>query len=133
MVKFIRRGDYFMNYSTKNLTNYMENLLKIASPTGYTENVLNYITEQLDLLKAPYIVTNKGAVIVSLIGKNEDYERTFSAHIDTLGAMVKEIKSNGTLGITLIGGYMCNAIEGENCTVLTLDDKKIGRASCRER
>ncbi|GAB6150597.1 MULTISPECIES: M42 family metallopeptidase [Clostridium] len=113
-----------MNYNTDKLMNYMQNLLSEPSPTGYTEDVLNYVKEQLNLLKAPYIVTNKGAVIVSLKGENQDYERTFSAHIDTLGAMVKEIKSNGTLGITLIGGYMCNSIEGENCTVLTLDDKK---------
>ncbi|AEB75239.1 glutamyl aminopeptidase family protein [Clostridium botulinum BKT015925] len=104
--------------------NYMENLLTIPSPTGYTENVMDYVKKQLDLVKVPYKETNKGAIIVSLKGNNDSYQRTFSAHIDTLGAMVKEIKSNGKLSLTLVGGFMCNSIEGENCTILTLENKK---------
>ncbi|MCD3351550.1 M42 family metallopeptidase [Clostridium botulinum D/C] len=113
-----------MTYNTQILMNYMENLLTIPSPTGYTEKVMDYVKNQLDIVKAPYKETNKGAIIVTLKGKNDSYQRTFSAHIDTLGAMVKEIKSNGKLSLTLIGGFMCNSIEGENCTILTLENKK---------
>ncbi|KEI03304.1 M42 family metallopeptidase [Clostridium botulinum] len=113
-----------MTYNTQILMNYMENLLTIPSPTGYTENVMDYVKKQLDLVKVPYKETNKGAIIVSLKGNNDSYQRTFSAHIDTLGAMVKEIKSNGKLSLTLVGGFMCNSIEGENCTILTLENKK---------
>lgn len=53
-----------MNYNTEKLTNYMENLLGTPSPTGYTENVLNYVKEQLNLLKAPYIVTKDRKSVV---------------------------------------------------------------------
>ncbi|KEI06635.1 M42 family metallopeptidase [Clostridium botulinum] len=113
-----------MTYNTQILMNYMENLLTIPSPTGYTEKVMDYVKNQLDIVKAPYKETNKGAIIVTLKGNNDSYQRTFSAHIDTLGAMVKEIKSNGKLSLTLIGGFMCNSIEGENCTILTLENKK---------
>ena len=43
--------------------------------------------------------------------------RTLSAHVDTLGAMVKEIKDDGRLKLTRIGGYDWATIEGEYCTV----------------
>jgi putative aminopeptidase FrvX len=42
-----------------------------------------------------------------------------SAHVDTLGVMVKEIKANGRLKLTQIGGYDWSTIEGEFCTVHT--------------
>lgn len=113
-----------MNYNENKLKNYLKSLLTIPSPSGYTYEVCDYIKRELDKLKAPYVTTNKGAIIVSLKGENDEYQRTFSAHVDTLGAMVQEIKSNGTLGISLIGGFMCNSIEGENCSILTLSDNK---------
>lgn len=112
-----------MNYDKMKLKTYLENLLLIPSPSGYTYKVMEYIKKELDLLKAPYTITNKGALIVTLEGKNNEYQKTFSAHVDTLGAMIREIKSDGKLGINLIGGFMGNSIEGENCSILTLDDK----------
>jgi putative aminopeptidase FrvX len=45
--------------------------------------------------------------------------RALTAHVDTLGGMVKEIKSNGRLKLTRIGGYAWNTIEGEGCTIHT--------------
>lgn len=113
-----------MNYNKKILMNYMQHLLNFPSPTGYTKSIMSYIKKQLDELNVPYSETLKGALVISLKGENNSYQKTFSAHIDTLGAMVKEIKSDGKLGLTLIGGFMCNSIEGENCTIFTLDDNK---------
>jgi putative aminopeptidase FrvX len=45
--------------------------------------------------------------------------RTLTAHVDTLGAMVKEIAKEGTLHFTQIGGYALSSIEGEYVTVVT--------------
>jgi putative aminopeptidase FrvX len=39
--------------------------------------------------------------------------------------MVKEIKPNGRLKFTKIGGYAWNTVEGEGCTVFTLTGKRI--------
>ncbi|MEW8956792.1 M42 family metallopeptidase [Clostridium sp.] len=111
------------NYNLENLKNYLTNILSIHSPSGYTNNVINYLEEELDKLGAVYKRTNKGALIITLKGENEEYERTLSAHVDTLGAMVKSIKSNGTLGLTPVGGYMMSSIEGENCIIETLNGK----------
>ncbi|MGY0373057.1 M42 family metallopeptidase [Clostridium sp. JNZ J1-5] len=112
-----------MNYDKTKIINYLENLLSTPSPSGYTYKIADYIKKELDVLKVPYTITNKGAILATLKGKNNSYQRTFSAHVDTLGAMVREIKSNGRLSITLIGGFMGNSIEGENCTIFTLEDK----------
>ena len=42
-----------------------------------------------------------------------------TAHADTLGAMVEEIKANGRLKLSQVGSYAWNTIEGEGCTVFT--------------
>ena len=45
------------------------------------------------------------------------------AHIDTLGAMVAEIKSNGRLRVTPVGGMNANNAEAENVKVYTRSGK----------
>ena len=45
------------------------------------------------------------------------------AHVDTLGGMVAEIKINGRLRLTKVGGLNANNIETENCRIYTLDGK----------
>lgn len=45
------------------------------------------------------------------------------AHVDTLGGMVAEIKSNGRPRLTKVGGLNANNIETENCRIYTLDGK----------
>lgn len=112
-----------MNYCKDNIKYYLESILNIPSPTGYTEKIMKFITDELEKINVPYTVTTKGAVIVSLKGKNDNYQRTYSAHVDTLGAMVKGIKSNGTLSLVPLGGFMMGAIDGENCIVETMDGK----------
>jgi putative aminopeptidase FrvX len=112
-----------MNYSKEKIKYYLESILTIPSPTGYTEKIMDFIKKELDGLNVPYSVTTKGALIVSLKGKDDTYQRTFSAHVDTLGAMVKGIKSNGALSLVTVGGFMMASIDGENCTIDTLDGK----------
>ena len=84
---------------------------------------MDYISKELNILNVPFCMTNKGAMIVTLKGKSNVYQRTISAHVDTLGAMVKGIKCNGALSLVPLGGFMMNAIDGENCTIETVNDK----------
>lgn len=113
-----------MNYNQKQIKYYLSNILTIPSPSGYTKKVVDYIKKELDIIGVPYELTNKGCILVTLSGKDNQNGRVLSAHIDTLGAMVKGIKSNGTLSLAAIGGYMMNSIEGENCIIETLDGKE---------
>jgi hypothetical protein len=41
-------------------------------------------------------LTNKGALLITVPGKNDEVQRCITAHVDTLGAMVKEIKEDIT-------------------------------------
>lgn len=113
-----------MNYNQEQIKYYLNNILTTPSPSGYTKKVINYIKKELDSIGVSYKLTNKGCILVTLPGKDNQNGRVLSAHIDTLGAMVKGIKSNGTLSLAAIGGYMMNSIEGENCILETLDGKE---------
>lgn len=112
-----------MNYNSSQIKEYLQNILTIPSPTGYTVRIMDYIRKELDKLNISYITTNKGAVIATIKGKNEDYQKTLSAHVDTLGAMVTGIKGNGRLSLTQLGGFMMTSVEGENITIETAEGK----------
>lgn len=94
-------------------------LLQTPSPTGHTDLVTSLLADRLKSLGIVSQVTPKGILTATWNGENNRKRRALTAHVDTLGAMVKEIKANGRLRLTQIGGYPWNTIEGEGCTVLT--------------
>lgn len=96
-------------------------LCRIPSPTGYTADAVAYVEDQFAQLGLAVRRTVKGALVATLPGSSSSATggRLLSAHVDTLGAMVKEIKKNGRLRLTQIGGYDWSTIEGEYCTVHT--------------
>jgi putative aminopeptidase FrvX len=105
---------------TAYMIDFLTGLLNTPSPTGYTDAAVEY-TENA-LAQFPDIKTRrtrKGSLVATLAGERQDAPRGLTAHIDTLGAMVKEIKSNGRLKLTKIGGFPWNTVEGEGCTVFT--------------
>ncbi len=111
-------------HNVKIIEKYLQELLLIPSPTGYTNEISNYIKRELEEMNIDYKISNKGIIVATIQGKNPKKEITFSSHIDTLGAIVKEIKSNGRICISQIGGYMMNSIEGENCLIHTRSGNK---------
>lgn len=93
-------------------------LCRIPSPTGFTRAAVDHVARELEGLGIATRRTIKGALIAKLPGGDANLGgRTLSAHIDTLGAMVKEIKSDGRLRLSQIGGYDWSTIEGEYCLV----------------
>jgi len=108
----------------QNISKTLTSLIEINSPTGYHREVMDYIRKELDDSGISYKETVKGAILATLKGKSEE-GRLFSAHVDTLGAMVKCIKSKGSLEFTLLGGYMYNTLESENCWIRTSAGKLI--------
>ena len=79
--------------------------LEIPSPCGDTEEISQFLKKELEAMGIETRVTNKGAVIGILPGEKEGFSRMVSAHVDTLGAMVKRIKDNGRLRLENVGGY----------------------------
>ncbi len=100
-------------------------LCRIPSPTGFTDAAIAYMEKEFGRLGVPTRRTRKGALIATLPGRDTVNHRTLAAHVDTLGAMVKEIKSNGRLKLTRIGGYSGSTIEGEYVQVHTHDGRTI--------
>lgn len=98
------------------------NLLGIDSPTGYTMNAQKFVIERFKELGYLVKTTQKGGVLIDLGGEDSEDALLLEAHMDTLGGMVSEIKSNGRLRITNIGGLNPNNVEAENCKVVTKFD-----------
>lgn len=99
-------------------------LVSIPSPSGNTNEVITFVEKYLAELQIKTIRNRKGGLIATIEGKDSSKHRILTAHVDTLGAMVKEVKSNGRLKIDLIGGFKFNSIEGEYCQIETSSGKK---------
>lgn len=95
----------------------IESLVKIPSPSGYTKEVITYLTELITSIGYEVQPSPKGGILVSVSGKNDQQHRYLTAHVDALGAMVRAIKPDGRLMIDKIGGFGWNMIEGENCII----------------
>ncbi len=111
---------------TDYLLHFLVELLNTPSPTGYAQQAIS-LTERA-LRDFPFLdlaQNRKGALLAKWKGARSDAPRGLTAHVDTLGAMVKEIKHNGRLKLTRIGGFAWNTVEGEGCTVFTRAGKKI--------
>lgn len=104
-----------MNYQT------LEELVAIDSPSGFTSKASQYIFNLLEEMGWSPSLTNKGAVRCTL-GTQEPV-LAIAAHVDTLGAVVADISSNGTLRISNVGGLSLNGFEGAYCRIYTLEDK----------
>jgi putative aminopeptidase FrvX len=94
-------------------------LCRIPSPTGMTRRAVEYVARMLEAEGMDVSRTTKGSLVAAFPGnaKRSGGGRLLSAHVDTLGAMVKEIKTNGRLKLTRLGGYDWSTIEGEYCVV----------------
>ena len=95
-------------------------LLAIDSPTGFTDGAVRYVKDEFESLGFAAELTRKGGVLIDLGGADTDEGGLlFEAHVDTLGGMVAELKSNGRLRITNLGGMRAENAECENVRVYT--------------
>ena len=102
-----------------------ETLLSIDSPSGYTAKAAAWVKEAFEKLGFDARITTKGGVLVDLGGENTEDALLLEAHADTLGGMVAEIKGNGRLRLTSLGGMNPNNGEAENVWVYTRSGKVI--------
>jgi putative aminopeptidase FrvX len=98
-------------------------LLETPSPTGFAGPALAMVEASLKELGLESRRTNKGLLVADWPGEASDTPRALTAHVDTLGAMVKEIKSSGRLKLTGLGGFYWHSVEGETCQVFTREGK----------
>lgn len=102
-----------------------ETLLSIDSPSGFTGRAAAWVRERFEGLGFDAKITEKGGVLIDLGGENSDDALLLEAHTDTLGAMVSQIKGNGRLRLSPLGGMSANNGEAENVWVYTRSGKVI--------
>ena len=102
-----------------------EALLAIDSPSGYTKAAAEWVKQAFEKLGFAASITVKGGVIIDLGGKDANDGLLLEAHADTLGAMVAQVKGDGRLKLTALGGMRPENAEAENVKVYTRSGKVI--------
>ena len=98
-------------------------VLAIDSPSGYTKQAAAWVKESFEKMGFSAYFTTKGGVIADLGGKDDKNGLMLAAHVDTLGGMVAQIKGNGRLRLTPLGGMSANNGEAENVKVYARNGK----------
>jgi peptidase M42 family hydrolase len=101
------------------LTDILRRLLETPSPSGYTDTIVRLACAELSRLGVSYELTRRGAIRARLPGAEQKGARALVAHLDTLGAQVKNLKDNGRLELVPIGHWSSRFAEGARCTVFT--------------
>lgn len=99
-------------------------LLHIPSPAGLTDEIVHYTGTKLDAIGVAYELTRRGTIRAVLRRNMPERRRSSPAcaivsHLDTLGAMVREIKPNGRLSLSPIGTWSSRWAEGGRVTLFT--------------
>ncbi len=110
-----RKLDIDMGY----VEEVMLHMLRTPSPTGRTDQVVQYIGERLLELGLELSVTRRGLLNATLQGGRPGPDRAVVVHADTIGAMVTRLKDNGRLEITPLGTHSARFAEGAHATVFT--------------
>lgn len=100
-------------------TNLLVDLLRIPSPSGRTDEIIQFIGDLLedDLGLEPRL-TRRGSIQVALPGGGSQRgRRALVVHADTVGAMVRFIREDGRLEIAPVGTWSARFAEGARVTV----------------
>lgn len=96
-------------------------MLEIPSPSGYTDQIVHFVGDELERLGVACELTRRGAIRATLNGKEGEPDRAVIAHVDTIGAMVTELQDRGRVGIAPVGTWPARS--AESCRVLVLTDE----------
>ncbi|ROR29371.1 putative aminopeptidase FrvX [Mobilisporobacter senegalensis] len=107
-----------VNYVIKKI----EDLVNIPSPSGFTKKVIEYVKEEAEGFGYQTEYLYKGGLIITVPGQNDNV-LGLSAHVDTLGAMVRSITKEGMLNIMQVGSMTMESIEGAYCKIHTRDGR----------
>ncbi|MBN1317048.1 MAG: M42 family metallopeptidase, partial [Anaerolineales bacterium] len=111
-------------FDLDSMISFLVDLLKIPSPTGWTDDAIDFIERSFRAFPVSTRRNAKRSLITTWEGRQATQPRALTAHVDTLGAMVAEIKEKGRLKLTQIGGYIWNSVEGESVTIHLADGRR---------
>ena len=113
-----------IEFDRRQFEEYARAVFTTDSPSGCTADAIALIKSYVEELGYTTHVHNKGTLEVNVPGLDESKTVATSAHVDTLGMMVRSVKSGGTLALTKVGGPICPTLDGEYCTVLTREGRR---------
>lgn len=100
-----------------------KSLLEIDSPSGYCFRIIDEIHQWVKDMGFSLERNQKGNAIITIPGKSNKKIIGLSAHVDTLGTMVRSITQEGKLKFTPVGGPIIPTLDGEYCTIRTREGK----------
>lgn len=109
------------------IVDFLVGLLNTPSPTGYHVEAVEFTRQAFKGLDIPGLTistTGKGALVLKWKGLTSENPVALTAHLDTLGFMVKEIKSDGRLKLSKIGGFVWGSVESAPVTIRTHDNHR---------
>ena len=81
----------------------MLELLRVPSPSGRTDAVIQVVGDMITELGVPFDLTRRGLLRATLASRSkrgrQTVRRAVVVHADTIGCMVKRIQDNGRLNI----------------------------------
>lgn len=111
--------------NTDYLVRFLVDLLNTPSPTGDTEYAIGFVEGELAAMGVATERTYKGALLAHLPGLRDDAPRALTAHVDTLGAIVRRIKPSGRLQLSALNGLMWPTVESEGVNVMTRSGRQV--------
>jgi hydrolase, peptidase M42 family len=108
-----------LSIDTEYMVGILRKLLATPSPSGFTDNVVRLVTAELADMGLDAELTRRGAIRAIRRGQDPRGARAIVSHLDTLGAQVKNLKTNGRLEIVPIGHWSSRFAEGARCTIFT--------------
>lgn len=110
-----------MDKISKNIISHLNELMSIDSPSGYTFKIIDSLKAEIEKLGFKTYLSNKGNLIIEA-GSGEEVVG-LCGHVDTLGLMVRSIKTDGTLAVTKVGGPILPTLDGEYCKIYTRNNQ----------
>lgn len=102
-------------------------MLAIPSPTGFTDEISRYVCKELKQLGVDHELTRRGTIIAHVPGSEHGRSRAVVNHLDTIGAVVTELKPNGRLGLSPVGTWSSRFAEGGRVTIFTRESTYRGQ------
>ena len=107
------------------LVDFLVRLLNVTSPTGFAEPAIAFVEKELSQFSQLQLArTRKGALVAKWEVESDLPPVALTAHVDTLGAVVKEIKPNGRLKLSRIGGIQWPNVETEGGVGIHIEERE---------
>lgn len=108
------------------LIEFLVKLLNIPSPTGFAEPAIAFMETELSQFSQLQLSRTRRGALVAKWGVDSSLPPVaLTAHVDTLGAVVKEIKPSGRLRLSRIGGVEWPTVETEGVWIFASNGQKI--------